>query len=204
MDPTLLEPGIFLHPRPKKSLLPSQPPAKRRKTADHKIEEISFDAASRADYLTGFHKRKVQRAKRAREEEAKREREEKVLMRRQVSWFCISLRLLRPSCSAGLCGAGGWERWEGREGRGGVEKEGEWKASEERRTDTKHLAARRAQAGTRGARRSYQRRAPRRRRPRRRLRGQRCVGWHRRRRRRCAAARAGRRPRGGVRLRRRG
>jgi ribosomal RNA-processing protein 17 len=76
-----LEPGIFRHPRPKKSVLP--PPNKKRRI-DHKIEEISFDDDKRADYLTGFHKRKVQRVKRAQEEAEKKAREEKRDMRKQV------------------------------------------------------------------------------------------------------------------------
>lgn len=79
----MLEPGIFRHPRPKKSLLP--PPSKKRKT-EHKIEEISFDLSAREDYLTGFHKRKVQRAKQAQAEAAKRAREEKIQMRKQVQF----------------------------------------------------------------------------------------------------------------------
>ncbi|KAH7306064.1 putative ribosomal RNA-processing protein 17 [Rhexocercosporidium sp. MPI-PUGE-AT-0058] len=82
MDPSLLEPGIFLQPRPKKNVLSAQP-NKRRKT-EHKIEEISFDNDARADYLTGFHKRKVQRAKRAQEEAVKKGREERVVMRKQL------------------------------------------------------------------------------------------------------------------------
>jgi ribosomal RNA-processing protein 17 len=81
MASSMLEPGIFLHPRPKKSLLP--PPSKKRKT-EHKIEEISFDDEKRADYLTGFHKRKVARAKMAQVEAAKKAREERVQMRKQV------------------------------------------------------------------------------------------------------------------------
>jgi hypothetical protein len=81
MASSMLEPGIFRHPRPKKSLLP--PPSKKRK-AEHKIEEISFDNDARADYLTGFHKRKVARAKQAQLEAAKKAREERVLMRKQV------------------------------------------------------------------------------------------------------------------------
>ena len=75
------EPRIFNHPRPKKSLLP--PPSKKRKT-DHKIEEISFDFDARADYLTGFHKRKVQRATRAKAEAEKKAREERIGLRKQV------------------------------------------------------------------------------------------------------------------------
>ena len=77
------EPKIFLPPRPKRTLLSSGPPSKKRKTV-HKIEEISFDNDARADYLTGFHKRKVARATRAREEAEKREKEERVRIRAQV------------------------------------------------------------------------------------------------------------------------
>jgi ribosomal RNA-processing protein 17 len=65
----LLQPGIFLHPRPKKGTLP--PPNKKRKT-EHKIEEISFDDSARADYLMRFHQRKVARAKQAQLENDKR------------------------------------------------------------------------------------------------------------------------------------
>lgn len=78
---SLLDPGIFNHPRPKKSLLP--PPSKKRKI-EHRIEEIAFDNDARADYLTGFHKRKVARAKMAVVEAEKRAKEERVEMRRQV------------------------------------------------------------------------------------------------------------------------
>ena len=59
------------------------PPRKKRKTA-FAIEEISFDPAARADYLTGFHKRKLQRIKHAREEAAKREREDRITARKLV------------------------------------------------------------------------------------------------------------------------
>jgi ribosomal RNA-processing protein 17 len=70
------------HPRPKKSLLP--PPPKKQRTTSA-IEEINFDFDKRADYLTGFHRRKVQRAKQAQEEAVKKAREERILMRKQVS-----------------------------------------------------------------------------------------------------------------------
>lgn len=73
---------MFAKPRPKKSLLP--PPSKKRK-ATHTVEEISFDNSAREEYLTGFHKRKVQRQKHAQEEAAKRAREEKIEFRKQVS-----------------------------------------------------------------------------------------------------------------------
>lgn len=78
---SMLEPGIFRHPRPKKSVLPA--PNKRRKI-EHKIEEINFNDDSRAEYLTGFHKRKLQRAKQAQLEAAKKAREERIVMRKQV------------------------------------------------------------------------------------------------------------------------
>jgi ribosomal RNA-processing protein 17 len=71
---------MFARPRPKKSILP---PRKRKTT--HSIEEISFDDAGRQEYLTGFHKRKVQRVKRAQEEAAKKEKLEKLETRKQVS-----------------------------------------------------------------------------------------------------------------------
>jgi ribosomal RNA-processing protein 17 len=75
------EPRIFNNPRPKKPVLP--PPSKKRKT-EHKIGEIAFDFDARADYLTGFHKRKVQRATKAKAEAEKKAREEKIVLRKQV------------------------------------------------------------------------------------------------------------------------
>lgn len=72
---------MFAKPRPKKSILP--PPSKKRK-ATHTVEEITFDNSARQEYLTGFHKRKVQRQKHAQEEAAKRAREEKIEFRKQV------------------------------------------------------------------------------------------------------------------------
>lgn len=72
---------MFAKPRPKKSPLPP-PPSKKRKV--HAIEEISFDNSAREEYLTGFHKRKVQRQKHAQEEAAKRAREERIELRKQV------------------------------------------------------------------------------------------------------------------------
>lgn len=73
---------MFAKPRPKKALLP--PPSKKRK-ATHAVEEITFDNSARQEYLTGFHKRKVQRQKHAQEEAAKRARDEKIEFRKQVS-----------------------------------------------------------------------------------------------------------------------
>jgi len=71
---------MFARPRPKKLLAP---PIKKRKR-HHAIEEIKFDDEARVEYLTGFHKRKLQRAKNAQEQAAKQAREEKILARKQV------------------------------------------------------------------------------------------------------------------------
>jgi ribosomal RNA-processing protein 17 len=82
-----IQAGIFRPPRPKISVLATAHRiSKRRK--DHKIEEITFDNDSRADYLTGFHKRKVARAKQAKVEAEKKEKEERIQIRKQVSMVC--------------------------------------------------------------------------------------------------------------------
>lgn len=78
---------IFNHPRPKRSVLPPLP--KKRKT-EHKIEEINFDFDKREDYLTGFHKRKVARAKQAQVEAEKKAREERTELRKTVR-FAIKI-----------------------------------------------------------------------------------------------------------------
>lgn len=68
-------------PRQKKVI---GPPPKKRKTRDATIEEINFDFDKRSEYLTGFHKRKVQRSEQAKKEAAQKEREERIKMRKQV------------------------------------------------------------------------------------------------------------------------
>ena len=60
------------------------PPPKKRRKASSAIEEIAFDFSAREDYLTGFHKRKLQRIKHAKEEASKKEREEKINARKLV------------------------------------------------------------------------------------------------------------------------
>ncbi|KAI9819064.1 MAG: hypothetical protein M1832_004106 [Thelocarpon impressellum] len=59
------------------------PPAKRRKTSSA-VEVISFDFDARSEYLTGFHKRKLQRIKHAQEEAAKKERIERLEQRKKL------------------------------------------------------------------------------------------------------------------------
>ncbi|KAI1736141.1 nucleolar protein 12-domain-containing protein [Xylaria scruposa] len=71
---------MFARPRPKKLLAP---PSKKRKR-QHTIEEIKFDDEARVEYLTGFHKRKLQRAKHAQEQAAERARQEKIETRKQI------------------------------------------------------------------------------------------------------------------------
>ena len=78
---TIFESGMFSRPRAKAT---GPPPTKKRKLIAT-IEEIAFDPSAREDYLTGFHKRKLQRIKHAKEEAAKREREEQLMARKIVS-----------------------------------------------------------------------------------------------------------------------
>jgi ribosomal RNA-processing protein 17 len=86
MDPAI-QAGIFRAPRPKRSVLATATRVSKKRKTDHKIQEITFDNDSRADYLTGFHKRKVARAKQAKAEAEKKEKEEKIQIRKQVSRF---------------------------------------------------------------------------------------------------------------------
>lgn len=71
---------MFAKPRAKPAIVP---PRKQRKAAS-KIEEIAFDSSAREEYLSGFHKRKLQRIKHAKEEAAQRGREERLTARKIV------------------------------------------------------------------------------------------------------------------------
>ena len=68
----------------KRKTLPMVPPPKKKRKVVPAIEEIKFDQEAREDFLTGFHKRKLQRIKHAQEEAAKREREDKIKARKLV------------------------------------------------------------------------------------------------------------------------
>lgn len=48
------------------------------------IDEISFSASAREEYLTGFHKRRLQRVQKAKDENIRKEREEKIKARKKV------------------------------------------------------------------------------------------------------------------------
>ncbi|KAH0551218.1 hypothetical protein GP486_007468, partial [Trichoglossum hirsutum] len=60
------------------------PRTKRRKKDGSTVEEVVFDTSARADYLTGFHKRKQQRIKRAQEEAVRRSKAEKLTERKRL------------------------------------------------------------------------------------------------------------------------
>lgn len=65
-------------------------PSKRKKLQPV-VEEVAFDFAAREDYLTGFHKRKLQRIKHAQEEAAKRERTDRITARKLVCKFACEI-----------------------------------------------------------------------------------------------------------------
>ncbi len=71
---------MFARPRTKPVVFP---PRKKRKVTSA-IEEIAFDPNTREEYLSGFHKRELQRMKHAKEEAAKRDREGKLTARKIV------------------------------------------------------------------------------------------------------------------------
>ena len=73
---------FITRPREKKNAM-AVPPRKKRK-AEFAIEEINFDNTARSDYLTGFHKRKVQRQKHAQEIASEKARQEKIAFRKEV------------------------------------------------------------------------------------------------------------------------
>jgi ribosomal RNA-processing protein 17 len=66
------------------------PHAKRRKVTTSAVEELNFDPDARQEFLTGFHKRKVQRAKNAQEIAERKAKEDKRQTRRKVG-FCSVL-----------------------------------------------------------------------------------------------------------------
>lgn len=91
-----MDSSFIVKPRPKRSVLP---PQKKKRKFDHKIEEINFDLSAREDYLTGFHKRKVQRSKQAQVEAEKKAREERIVMRKQV---CFYIYFTMVDCWVGI------------------------------------------------------------------------------------------------------
>lgn len=69
------------NPNPAKKLKLSRPPK------HEPVQDLSFDPAARQDYLTGFHKRKVERKEKAQSTAQAKEKEERVRERREVSFW---------------------------------------------------------------------------------------------------------------------
>lgn len=59
-------------------------PATKRRKIESKVDEVNFDYDARQEYLTGFHKRKVQRTKAAQDAAARRARQERIEERKKV------------------------------------------------------------------------------------------------------------------------
>ncbi|GAA5808296.1 hypothetical protein MFLAVUS_001686 [Mucor flavus] len=58
--------------------------AKKRKVKKETVESVDFDPVSRTEFLTGFHKRKVERKNKTREKYALLAKEEKLLHRKEI------------------------------------------------------------------------------------------------------------------------
>lgn len=58
--------------------------AKKRKAKKETVESVEFDDASRTEFLTGFHKRKVERKNRTKEKYALLAKEEKLRNRKEL------------------------------------------------------------------------------------------------------------------------
>lgn len=95
---TIVLPGLVMIP----------PTKKRKKSA---VEEITFDSSAREEYLTGFHKRKVQRVKHAQEEAAKKERQERVIGRKKVKEVLQTVALQITNSKHGRCERSERQTW---------------------------------------------------------------------------------------------
>ncbi|KAJ2721020.1 hypothetical protein GGI07_004259 [Coemansia sp. Benny D115] len=58
--------------------------AKKRKAKKEQVEEVSFDPKARRTFLTGFHKRKVERREKAIEQAKQKDREELLKIRKET------------------------------------------------------------------------------------------------------------------------
>lgn len=76
----MLDPRFITQPRQRRTA--PAPPKKRK--IQHTVEEVTFDKDARAEYLTGFHKRKLARKKQAQEINEEKERLARIEMRKQV------------------------------------------------------------------------------------------------------------------------
>ncbi|QPG74491.1 hypothetical protein FOA43_001821 [Brettanomyces nanus] len=55
-----------------------------RKSRSHRVEEVTFDKEKRIDFLTGFHKRKLERRKHAQENQEKQRKEDRIEERARI------------------------------------------------------------------------------------------------------------------------
>lgn len=78
---------ILLYYGEGQNLLSIMGPQSKKRKLTTAVEEVTFDPAAREEFLTGFHKRKVQRAKHAQEIAEKKAREERIEQRRKVCRF---------------------------------------------------------------------------------------------------------------------
>ncbi|KAI8990073.1 nucleolar protein 12-domain-containing protein [Pilobolus umbonatus] len=58
--------------------------AKKRKAKQETVDYVEFDPTKRTEYLTGFHKRKVERIKKTKEKYAQLAQEEKLKNRKEI------------------------------------------------------------------------------------------------------------------------
>lgn len=70
--------------RPNRDLLTGGKKYTENRAKKHLVEEVKFDPESRQEYLTGFHKRKLERQKKAQEYHKEQERLAKIEERKQI------------------------------------------------------------------------------------------------------------------------
>ena len=74
---------------PRSSNPPPLLPAGKKRKRQPAVEEVTYDAAAREEYLTGFHKRKQARIKSAKEKAEQKVREERLMARKAVRPSCL-------------------------------------------------------------------------------------------------------------------
>lgn len=70
--------------RPNREILTGGKRYKEAKKSKHRVEEVTFDAESRTTYLTGFHKRKVERKKNAQKHAEEMARKDRIEERAKI------------------------------------------------------------------------------------------------------------------------
>lgn len=70
--------------RPNRDILSGGERYRSRKTKSHRVDEVTFDKEKRKEFLTGFHKRKLQRRKRAQEQKEEQSRLSRIEERAQI------------------------------------------------------------------------------------------------------------------------